>query len=80
MPPSSSPTTPAPALTPDQRARLRRQMLILATALALGGFVVLAFLSRIPLPLRLAIGLGDLIAAAVLFLVVRQKFSTPPPA
>jgi len=69
-----------PPLPPDQRARLRRQMLILATALALGGFVVLAFLSRIPLPLRLAIGLGDLIAAAVLFLVVRQKFSTPPPA
>ena len=68
-----------PPLPPDQRARLRRQMLILATALALGGFVVLAFLSRIPLPLRLAIGLGDLIAAAVLFLVVRQKFSTPPP-
>jgi hypothetical protein len=55
-------------------------MLILATALALGGFVVLAFLSRIPLPLRLAIGLGDLIAAAVLFLVVRQKFRAPPPA
>ncbi len=69
-----------PPLPPDQRARLRRQMLILATALALGGFVVLAFLSRIPLPLRLAIGLGDLIAAAVLFLVVRQKFSGPPPA
>lgn len=55
-------------------------MLILATALACGGLVVLAFLSRIPLPLRLAIGLGDLIAAAVLFLVVRQKFGAPPPA
>lgn len=69
-----------PPLPPDQRARLRRQMLILATALACGGLVVLAFLSRIPLPLRLAIGLGDLIAAAVLFLVVRQKFGAPPPA
>jgi len=50
-------------------------MLILATVLALGGIVVLAFLDRIPLPLRLAVGLTDLIGSAVLFVVVRQKFS-----
>jgi hypothetical protein len=50
-------------------------MLILATVLAFAGFVVLAFLTRIPLPLRLAVGLTDLIASAVLFLVVRQKFA-----
>ena len=55
-------------------------MLILATVLGVGGIVVLAFLSRIPLPLRLAVGLTDLIASAVLFLVVRQKFGRPPPA
>ncbi len=49
-------------------------MLVLATALLVGGIVVLAFLSRIPLPLRLAVGLTDVIASAVLFTVVRQKF------
>ena len=49
-------------------------MLVLATVLLIGGIVVLAFLSLIPLPLRLAVGLTDLIASAVLFTVVRQKF------
>jgi hypothetical protein len=55
-------------------------MLILATGLGVGGLAVLAFLGRIPLPLRLAVGLTDLIASAVLFVVVRQKFGPPPPA
>jgi hypothetical protein len=55
-------------------------MLVLATTLTFGGIIVLAFLSRIPLPLRLAVGLGDLIAAAVLFTVVRQKFGAHPPS
>lgn len=74
--PAAAPPPPAP---PD-RVRLRRQMLLLAGVLAVGGIAVLAFLSRIPLPLRLAVGLTDLIASAVLFLVVRQKFGAPPPA
>ena len=68
-----TPASAAPA-TPAQRARLRKQMLALAAVLALGGLVVLAFLDRIPLPLRVAVGLTDLIASAVLLVVVRQKF------
>ncbi len=75
MPDPTSASTGTPALDPRKRVRLRKQMLILATVLALGGIVVLAFLTRIPLPLRLAVGLTDLIASAVLFLVVRQKFT-----
>jgi hypothetical protein len=70
--PAATPPPPPPAV---KRARLRIQLLTLATALLVGGVVVLAFLSRIPLPLRLAVGLTDLIASAVLFTVVRQKFS-----
>ncbi len=72
--PSSNPAS-TPASDPAKRVRLRKQMLILATVLAFGGIVVLAFLTRLPLPLRLAVGLTDLIASAVLFLVVRQKFA-----
>ena len=71
---------PAPPPPPLDRVRLRQRMLILATVLGVGGIAVLAFLSRIPLPLRLAVGLTDLIASAVLFLVVRQKFGGLPPA
>lgn len=68
---------PAPATPPSSvdRTRLKKQMLTLGFVLILGGLVVLAFLSRIPLPLRLAVGLVDLIAGAVLLLVARQKFS-----
>lgn len=69
-----------PETTLGTSARVRKKMLILATILVLGGLVVLLFLDRIPLPLRLAVGLSDLIGAAVLFVVVRQKFSRPPPA
>lgn len=72
--PSSNPAS-TPASDPAKRVLLRKQMLILATVLAFGGIVVLASLTRIPLPLRLAVGLTDLIASAVLFLVVRQKFA-----
>jgi len=75
MPDPSSIPTSTPAADPAKRVRLRKQMLILATVLAFAGVVVLAFLTRIPLPLRLAVGLTDLIASAVLFLVVRQKFA-----
>lgn len=71
---------PAPESMPANRARLRRKMLILASILTAGGLVVLLFLDRIPLPLRLAVGLSDLIGAAVLFVVVRQKFGAPPTA
>lgn len=69
----SAPTVPP---SPADRARLKKQMLVLGFALIGGGLVVLAFLSRIPLPLRLAVGLIDLIAGAVLLLVARQKFSS----
>jgi hypothetical protein len=62
------------------RARQKRTLLILATVLILSGAAVLLFLSRIPLPFRLLIGLSDLIAGCVILVVVRQKFGPPPPA
>jgi hypothetical protein len=70
---------PPPESKVTNRTRLRKKMLVLATVLTAGGLIVLIFLNRIPLPLRLAVGLSDLIGAAVLFLVVRQKFGAPPP-
>ncbi len=58
----------------DQRARQRRMLLILAPALIVGGLVVLFFLPRMPVPLRIVVGLTDVVAGCVLLIVVRQKF------
>lgn len=62
-------------MTTDPRARQRRMLLILGPALIVGGLVVLLFLTRMPLPLRILVGLTDIVAGCVLLLVVRQKFS-----
>ena len=61
----------------DPAARIARQkriITILAAFLILGGVVVLLVLNRVPLPLRMLIGLGDVIAGCVLLVLVRQKF------
>lgn len=61
---------------PSERlARQKRTVTILAVGLILGGLIVLLALSRMPLPLRILVGLTDLVGGAVLLLVVRQKFS-----
>jgi hypothetical protein len=60
--------------TTDRRHRQKRTLTLLAAMLMAGGLSVLLLLDRIPLPLRLMIGLGDVIAGAVLLLVLRQKF------
>lgn len=62
------------------RARQKRTLTILATVLIISGAAVLLLLSRIPLPLRLLIGLTDVIAGCVLVVVLRQKFGSPPAA
>jgi hypothetical protein len=57
-----------------QRPRQMRTLTLLAALLLGGGLSVLLLLDRVPLPLRLLIGIGDIIAGAVLLVVVRQKF------
>jgi hypothetical protein len=66
-------------MNPDLRRRQKRTLLILGSVLVAAGLLILLFLERVPLPLRLLLGATDLIAGAVLLLVVRQKFSDPPP-
>lgn len=72
----SSPT-PKP-LNPEQvareRARLRRTVLILAPILIVAGILILAFLSKMPLPLRLVTGFGDIIVGLVLLVLLKQKY------
>jgi hypothetical protein len=71
---------PTPDLPPtDPRAGdIARQKMILTVVI---GFIALAALifvvaaRQLPLPLRLLIAGSDLVVAAVLWLVIRQKFS-----
>lgn len=64
-----------PELNPlARRARQKRTLTVLAALLLAMGIVVLFFLQRMPLPLRLLIGLGDIFAGMVLLLFVRPKF------
>lgn len=77
MPPvirNPKPATPArpasePRLSPQQARTLR----ILAGILIAGGVVVLALLERMPLPLRIIVGLTDIVAGLGLLVFVRQK-------
>jgi uncharacterized membrane protein HdeD (DUF308 family) len=57
-----------------QRARQKRMIVVLAVALIIGGLAVLFLLKRMPLPMRMLVGLTDVIAGLVLLVVVRQKF------
>lgn len=56
------------------RERLKKKMSVLGIALLVAGAAILLLLHRIPLPLRLLMGFGDLIAGATLLVLVRQKF------
>lgn len=57
-----------------RRARQKRTLTVLAVLLLAMGIGVLFFLQRMPLPLRLLIGLGDVFAGMVLLVFVRPRF------
>lgn len=57
-----------------RRALQKRTITVLAALLLAMGIVVLFFLPRMPLPLRLLVGLGDVFAGMVLLVFVRPKF------
>ena len=65
-------------MTPATRARQKRTLILLGFGLIAGGLFVLIFLERIPLPMRLIAGLGDVFGGLILLVVARQKFSAPP--
>ena len=56
------------------RARQKKTLLILGFALIAGGLVILLALQRMPTPLRILVGLTDIVAGLTLLIVVRQKF------
>ena len=72
--PAPAPEAPDNALSMARRARQKRTVAVLAALLIVGGLVVLFLLKRMPLPLRMLVGLGDVVAGCVLLVLVRQKF------
>ncbi len=77
MPPViRNPRPPAPPPAPSGgrlSARQARTLRLLAGVLIVGGIFVLAWLERMPLPLRLIVGLSDIVAGLGLLVLVRQK-------
>ena len=63
-----------PAKIAREREKLRRTVLILAPILIVGGILVLAFLTRMPTPLRILVGLGDIFVGLTLLVLLRQKY------
>lgn len=63
-----------PNKTARERAKLRRTVLILAPTLIAGGILVLVFLQRMPMPLRVLVGVGDILVGATLLVLLKQKY------
>jgi len=60
-------------LTPAEKiARQKRTLTILIVLLAVGAVLIATLATRIPLPLRLLLAAIDLVAAAVLWVAMRQ--------
>ena len=63
----------------DAARRIARQKTIIqgiSVVLILGGLIILFALKRMPVPVRIIVGLTDLVAGATLLVLVRQKWKT----
>jgi hypothetical protein len=56
------------------RARQKTKVLALAGVLIAGGLLILFGLKKIPPPMRILAGLGDIVAGLGLLVLARQKF------
>ena len=70
-------TNPVPDPVSARRTRQRRTVTALAVALIVTGIVVVTLLHRLPLPIRIMAGLGDVFIGCVLLVLVRQDRQTP---
>ncbi|HVS54537.1 MAG TPA: hypothetical protein VHD62_19430 [Opitutaceae bacterium] len=57
-----------------RRARQKNTVVALSLLLIVAGLLILFVLRRVPLPLRILVGLTDLVGGSVLLVLVRQKF------
>ena len=57
-----------------RRARQKKILVLLGFGLIAGGLVILLLLQRMPMPLRILVGLTDIVAGLTMLVVARQKF------
>jgi xanthosine utilization system XapX-like protein len=57
-----------------RRVRQKKILMLLGCGLIAGGLVILIALQRMPPPLRILVGLTDIVAGLTLLVVARQKF------
>jgi hypothetical protein len=57
-----------------QRVRQKKILMLLGCGLIAGGLVILIAVQRMPTPLRILVGLTDIVAGLTLLVVARQKF------
>ena len=65
----------SPDLQSRRRLRQKRTIVVLAVLLIGGGLTILFILQRMPLPMRILVGLVDVFAGVTLLVLVRQKLS-----
>lgn len=70
-------TPPEPVSAPLTR-RQKNILIVMSAVLFFGGLAIMLFLKRLPLPARLALGIVDMIGAAVLVLFLRQNAAKQP--
>ncbi|MSU24755.1 MAG: hypothetical protein EXS32_13150 [Opitutus sp.] len=62
----------APVTPPEKIVRQKRTLTLLIGVLAVGAVLIVTLATKIPLPLRLFVAATDLVAAAVLWVAMRQ--------
>ena len=70
--------TPPEPVTVPLTSRQRRILIVMSAVLFFGGLAIMFFLTRLPLPARLALGVVDVIGAAVLVVFLRQNSPKDP--
>lgn len=71
------PLESAPPPAERERAKQRRIVQLTIVLLVLGAIAMLTVAQKLPLPARLFTAATDLVVAAVLVVLYRQKFSGP---
>jgi uncharacterized membrane protein HdeD (DUF308 family) len=64
---------PAKSAAAARLARQKRIVMIASCALIVGGFVVMFFVKRLPLPMRILVGMTDMIGGVVLIILAQKE-------